>query len=114
MRILFGPPTRSYLDAQRAFAQGFNDLKSHQLKTYMAMQYAVRELIAGIDPTLMARELELQRGARSFFGTNKSKLWDEFLTRWKAHLGRDESAPIDTFMLHFSEYYDRADKSGSK
>lgn len=114
MRILFGPPTRSYLDAPHAFAQGFKDLKSHQLKTYAAMQHAVRGLIASIDPTLMARELELQRGARSFFGSNKSKLWDEFLTRWKAHLGRDESAPIDTFMLHFSEYYDRADKSGSK
>ncbi|MEK9281863.1 MULTISPECIES: type VI secretion system-associated FHA domain protein TagH [unclassified Bradyrhizobium] len=114
MRILFGPPTRSYLDAQRAFAQGFSDLKSHQLKTYMAMQHAVHELIAGIDPTLMARELELQRGASSWLGTNKSKLWDEFLTRWKAHLGRDNSAPIDTFMLHFSDYYDRADKVGSK
>ncbi|MCC8970629.1 type VI secretion system-associated FHA domain protein TagH, partial [Bradyrhizobium brasilense] len=114
MRILFGPPTRSYLDAPHAFAQGFKDLKSHQLKTYAAMQHAVRGLIASIDPTLMARELELQRGARSLFGSNKSKLWDEFLTRWNAHLGRDESAPIDTFMLHFSEYYDRADKSGSK
>ncbi|MCS3450446.1 MULTISPECIES: type VI secretion system-associated FHA domain protein TagH [Bradyrhizobium] len=114
MRILFGPPTRSYLDAPHAFAQGFKDLKSHQLKTYAAMQHAVRGLIASIDPTLMARELELQRGARSLFGSNKSKLWDEFLTRWNAHLGRDESAPIDTFMLHFSEYYDRADKPGSK
>ncbi|WFU44336.1 type VI secretion system-associated FHA domain protein TagH [Bradyrhizobium sp. CB82] len=114
MRILFGPPTRSYLDAPRAFAQGFDDLKSHQLKTYMAMQHAVHELVAGIDPTLMARELELQRGARSWLGSNKSKLWDEFLTRWKAHLGRDNSAPIDTFMLHFSDYYDRTDKAGSK
>ena len=114
IRILFGPPTRSYLDAQRAFAQGFSDLKSHQLKTYMAMQHAVRELIAGIDPTLMVRELELQRGASSWLGTNKGKLWDEFLTRWKAHLGRDNSAPIDTFMLHFSDHYDRGDKSGSK
>ncbi|WP_435521886.1 type VI secretion system-associated FHA domain protein TagH [Bradyrhizobium japonicum] len=114
MRILFGPPTRSYLDAQRAFAQGFSDLKSHQLKTYMAMQHAVHELIAGIDPTLMARELELQRGASSWLGTNKGKLWDEFLTRWKAHLGRDNSAPIETFMLHFSNYYDRGDKPGSK
>jgi type VI secretion system protein ImpI len=114
MRILFGPSTRSYLDAERAFAQGFGDLKSHQLKTYMAMRHAVDELVAGIDPTLMMRELELQRGARSWLGSNKGKLWDEFMTRWKAHLGRDDSAPIDTFMLHFSDYYDRADKAGSK
>jgi type VI secretion system protein ImpI len=114
MRTMFGPPTRSYLDIERAFAQGFNDLKTHQLKTYMAMQHAVRELIASIDPTRLARELELQRGAKSWLGSNKSKLWDEYLTRWKAHLGRDESGPIDTFMLHFSDCYDRADKAGSK
>jgi type VI secretion system protein ImpI len=114
LRILFGPRTRSYLDAQRAVAQAFGDLKSHQLRTYMAMQRAVHELIARIDPTLMARELELQRGANSWFGSNKSKLWDEFLTRWNAHLGRDNSAPIETFMLYFADYYDRADKADSK
>ncbi|MGY3459892.1 hypothetical protein ACVWW5_005342 [Bradyrhizobium sp. LM3.4] len=36
------------------------------------------------------------------------------MTRWKAHLGRDNSAPIETFMLLFSDYYDRGDKPGSK
>jgi type VI secretion system protein ImpI len=34
--------------------------------------------------------------------------------RWKAHLGRDNSAPIDAFMLHFADYYDRADKTDKK
>ncbi|WP_315832427.1 type VI secretion system-associated FHA domain protein TagH [Bradyrhizobium prioriisuperbiae] len=114
MRILFGPATRSYLDAHSAFAQGFGDLKSHQLKTYMAMQHAVGELVASIDPTLMARELELQRGAGSWLGSNKGKLWDALLLRWKASLGRDNSAPIDAFMLHFADYYDRADKGDKK
>ena len=50
MRILFGPKTHSYLDASRAFTQGFDDLKSHQLKTYMAMQHAVTMLVADLDP----------------------------------------------------------------
>ena len=58
MRILFGPKTRSYLDAQSAFAQGFDDLKSHQLKTYMAMQHAVTKLVAGVDPAIITKELE--------------------------------------------------------
>jgi type VI secretion system protein ImpI len=111
IRIMFGPSTRSYLDAQRAFAQGFSDLKSHQLKTYMAMQHAVNELIASIDPTLMAHERDLKRGVRAWLGLNKGRLWDQFLTRWKARFGRDRSAPIDTFMLHFSDYYDRADEA---
>ncbi len=35
------PQGQSYLDAERAFAQGFDDLKKHQIKTYAAMQQAV-------------------------------------------------------------------------
>ncbi|MGO4715587.1 type VI secretion system-associated FHA domain protein TagH [Bradyrhizobium sp. 2TAF24] len=114
MRILFGPPTRSYLDARSAFQQGFGDLKSHQLKTYMAMQHAVAKLIEGIDPAVMARELADGAGSTSWFGANKGKLWDAFLLRWKSHLGRDSNAPIDAFMLHFADYYDRPDKGGAK
>jgi type VI secretion system protein ImpI len=114
MRILFGPATRSYLDARSAFAQGFGDLKSHQLKTYMAMQHAVGQLVAGIDPTAMAREIEGDRGSSSWLGSSKSKLWDAFLIRWKAQLGRDSSAPIDTFMLHFADFYDRGGKGEPK
>ena len=41
IRIMFGPATRSYLDAYRAFAQSYDDLKTHQIKTYAAMQHAL-------------------------------------------------------------------------
>ena len=50
LRILFGPPTSSYLDAHRAIAQGFEDLKVHQIKTYAAMQHALAMVIADLDP----------------------------------------------------------------
>ena len=30
MRIMFGPPTQSYLDATRAIEQSFADLKEHR------------------------------------------------------------------------------------
>ena len=50
LRIMFGPPTRSYLDARRAIEQGFEDLKSHQIKTYSAMQHALTALLAVLDP----------------------------------------------------------------
>ena len=73
MRILFGPATRSYLDARGAFVQGFGDLKSHQLKTYMAMQHAVGQLVASIDPTILVREVEGHRGS-SFWRGRKEPL----------------------------------------
>ncbi len=114
LRIMFGPSTRSYLDAQSALAQGFGDLKSHQLKTYMAMQHAIAQLIADIDPVAMACEMEAQGGSGSWLGSGKSKLWDAFLTRWKAQLGRDSGAPMEAFMLHFADFYDRDGRTGSE
>jgi type VI secretion system protein ImpI len=105
MRILFGPPTQSYLDARAAFTQAFGDLKSHQLKTYVAMQQAVVQLIASLDPTSLAREIE--GGRSSWLGSGKSKLWDAFLVRWTSLVGHDGSAPVDAFMRHFAEFYDR-------
>jgi len=112
MRILFGPPTQSYLDARGAFAQAFGDLKSHQLKTYVAMQQAVVQLIASLDPTSLAREIE--DGRSSWLGSGKSKLWDAFLVRWTSLLGHDSSAPVDAFMRHFAEFYDRGERAGGK
>jgi type VI secretion system protein ImpI len=112
MRILFGPPTQSYLDARAAFAQAFGDLKSHQLKTYVAMQQAVVQLVASLDPTSLAREIE--GGRSSWFGSGKSKLWDAFLVRWTSLLGNDSSAPVDAFMRHFAEFYDRGGRAGGK
>jgi type VI secretion system protein ImpI len=112
MRIMFGPRTQSYLDARSAFVQSFSDLKSHQLKTYMAMQHAVAKLIGSIDPVDLARQMEADGGAGTWLGSSKGKLWDAFLTHWKAHLGRDGNAPIDAFMAYFADYYDRGGKTG--
>jgi type VI secretion system protein ImpI len=114
IRILFGPKTRSYLGAHDAFAQGFDDLKSHQLKTYMAMQHAVTMLVAGIDPALITKELEAHENIFDSMRSRKSRLWEAFLVRWKAGLGRDKAAAIEAFMLHFSDYYDQDGKVDSR
>jgi type VI secretion system protein ImpI len=112
IRLLFGPPTRSYLDARGAFTRAFGDLKLHQFKTYVAMQQAVARLVASVDPKAMAREIE--GGGSSWLGSSKSKLWDAFLMRWMARLGDDSSTPVEAFMRHFADAYDRTDTAGRK
>ena len=107
MRILFGPKTHSYLDARRAFAQGFDDLKSHQLKTYMAMQHAVTRLVADLDPAAITRDIETDDSIIDKVRSRKSRLWDAFLIRWKTSFGRDSDGAIEAFMLHFADYYDQ-------
>jgi type VI secretion system protein ImpI len=113
MRILFGPKTHSYLDAGRAFTQGFDDLKSHQLKTYMAMQHAVTMLVAELDPATITRDLETDDSIIDKVWSRKGRLWDAFLIRWKATFGR-ESGAIEAFMLHFADYYDQDDGIDSR
>jgi type VI secretion system protein ImpI len=113
MRILFGPKTHSYLDAGRAFTQGFDDLKSHQLKTYMAMQHAVTMLVAELDPATIIRDIETDDSIIDKVWSRKGRLWDAFLIRWKATFGR-ESGAIEAFMLHFADYYDQDDGIDSR
>ena len=114
IRIMFGPKTHSYLDARRAFAQGFDDLKSHQLKTYMAMQHAVAMLVADLDPAAIIKDLEADESIVDKMRSRKSRLWDAFLMRWKASLGRESNGAIEAFMLHFADYYDQDDRIDSR
>jgi type VI secretion system protein ImpI len=114
IRVLFGPKTHSYLDARRAFAQGFDDLKSHQLKTYMAMQHAVALLLADLDPSAISKDLEADESIIDKIRSRKSRLWDTFVIRWKASFGRDSDGVIDAFMLHFADFYDQGDGNDSR
>ncbi len=62
LRIMFGAQGRSYLDVEAAFAQAFNDLKRHQIKTYTAMQRAVTLLMEDVDPTAIEAASQSDRG----------------------------------------------------
>jgi type VI secretion system protein ImpI len=107
LRIMFGPPTRSYLDARRSLEQSFDDLKTHQLKTYSAMQQALRMLVADLDPQAISAETEEDRGIASLMGSRKAKLWDIYVARWQAKARRHEGGMADVFMQYFAECYDR-------
>ncbi|MBR1232064.1 type VI secretion system-associated FHA domain protein TagH [Bradyrhizobium sp. AUGA SZCCT0182] len=107
MRILFGPKTHSYMEARKAFEQGFTDLKFHQLKTYAAMQHAVSMLVADFDPAEITKGVAEQEGTLDKLRSRKSRQWDAFVTRWKASLGREPGAAVEAFMLHFADYYDK-------
>ena len=106
MRIMFGPPTKSYLGATSAVAQGFDDLKAHQIKTFSAMQHALKRLLEEFDPEEIEKVSTLSRGVFGR-GPNKTACWDTFATRWKATTHGQEDGMLNTFMQYFAEYYDR-------
>ncbi len=107
LEIMFGPPTRSYLGATRAFEQGFEDIKQHQLQTFAAMQQALALLIADLDPKAIDKALDQDTGIGKLIGSRKARLWDAYVSRWQAKTRRFDGGLLDAFMELFAECYDR-------
>jgi type VI secretion system protein ImpI len=106
LRIMFGARGRSYLDAEGAFAQAFNDLKKHQIKTYSAMQRAVSLLMKDVEPEAIEALSPSDRGLASVVGSRKARLWDVYVSRWQALAQRHDNGMLETFMDHFARCYE--------
>jgi type VI secretion system protein ImpI len=107
LRIIFGPQTKSYLDARQTVKQSFEDVKTHQLKTYAAMQQAVQMLVEDLDPSEVEKGVEADRGLGKVVGSRKARLWDAYVARWEAKAARHDNGLVDAFMIYFSECYQR-------
>ena len=109
LRIMFGPPTGSYLDARRALEEAFGDLKQHQIATYSAMQQAIAMMVADLDPQAIDSATEADRGISGVIGSRKARLWDAYVARWQAKTRGQDGGLVDVFMQYFAESYDRGD-----
>jgi type VI secretion system protein ImpI len=110
LRIMFGPPTRSYLDARRAFSESFDDLKSHQLRTFSAMQHALRLMLGEFDPDVIDNTAAADRGLAGMVGSRKARLWDIYVARWQARTQGRADGMLNAFMDYFADCYDRDER----
>jgi type VI secretion system protein ImpI len=108
LRIMFGPPTRTYLDAAKAVDAGFADLKRHQIQTFSAMQNALRSLLLELDPERIEAKVEKPQGAGALFTQRKSQLWDAYVAAWRAQSVGQADGVLGRFMILFGNFYDRA------
>jgi len=108
LRIMFGPETHSYLDAAAAFAQGFADLKSHQLRTFSAMQQAMGLVAEDLDPAAIESATAGDARLARLIGSRKARLWDVYVMRWNAKTQRRDNGLVDVFMQYFAECYDKS------
>jgi type VI secretion system protein ImpI len=108
---MFGPPTRSYLDARSAFSQAFGDLKIHQVKTFSAMQQALTRLLQELDPEAIEKAAPGSKGLLGMVGSRKAHLWDIYAAHWQARARNQKEGMLNAFMAYFTECYDR-DRNG--
>jgi type VI secretion system protein ImpI len=107
LEIMFGRRSKSYLDARRAFEQGFKDIKSHQLRTFSAMQQALAMLISDLDPAAIDKATDQDAGISKLIASRKAKLWDVYVGRWQAKTSRFDGGLLDAFMEYFAQCYDK-------
>jgi len=93
LRIMFGPPSASYLDANRALEEAFVDIKEHQVRTYSAMQQALKMLLDDLDP----QAIEEAAGS-GMLSSRKSRAWDTYSERWKAKTRGQDEGIVGVFM----------------
>ena len=106
LAIMFGPPTRRYLDAKASIERSFADLKAHQLLTFGAMQGALDMLFEDLAPDRIDHSVEPDRGLGRLV-SRKAKLWDVYTERWRTKTKRADGRLLDAFMKLFAEAYDR-------
>ena len=107
LAIMFGPPTRNYLDARATIESSFSDLKTHQILTFSAMQGALEALFEDLAPEKIDRSVEPDKGLGTLVGSLKAKLWDIYAERWRAKTKRADGRLLEAFMALFAEAYDR-------
>jgi len=110
LRILFGPPTTSYLDARRTLDSSFTDIKKHQALVFSAMQTALRQLLEDLDPDRIEAAAPAANGVAALLKSRPGELWARYQLTWKAKAGRSEHKMLDAFMRLFAEAYDAASK----
>lgn len=92
-----------YLDGMRALREAFDDIRTHELATFSAMQKALSRLLEDLSPDTIESKVE-----KSTFANAKARAWDTFVQRWEAKSEAHENGMLDVFLMYFSEAYQEA------
>jgi type VI secretion system protein ImpI len=107
LRVMFGPSSGGYQSARPAIEGAFADLKRHQLTTVTALQAALIQLLADLDPETVEKVFAAEKSG-GLLSSRKAKLWETYVTIWEAKSGRSKQGMINQFMVLFAEAYDKA------
>jgi type VI secretion system protein ImpI len=105
LEIMFAKRRAGYLDARHSIEDAFQDLKTHEIATYAAMQAALSRLLDDLSPEAIAK-----RTPAASFSSRKSQAWDALVATWRMMEDKHENGMLDVFLAYFAEAYTKAGK----
>jgi type VI secretion system protein ImpI len=84
IEALLAPRGKGYLSPDDAILQSYRDLADHQVRTWAALQTALRRMIDRFDPEEIERELEAAGRLQTLLaGGRNAKLWQLYVERYR-------------------------------
>ena len=107
MKAMLGRQDGIWMSADRAIAEGFEDIRAHELAMIAGMQAALGQLLERFDPVTLEEELgEYSRLANLMAGGRKARYWDAFTRLYGKLAARAEDDFQDLFRKEFAVAYE--------
>ena len=97
---------RGYLPPLRAFQEGFDDIKAHQVAMLAGMQVALSGLLERFDPQALERRISDDKGLGNLLSGKKSRYWDEFTKLYDGLVAEAEDDFQNLFGREFGRAYE--------
>ncbi len=108
MKAMLGRQDDIWMTADRAIAEGFADIRAHELAMIAGMQAALSRLLERFDPVTLEEELgEYSRLANLMAGGRKARYWDAFTRLYSKLAARAEDDFQDLFSKEFAVAYEK-------
>ena len=107
LEALIRPRGRSYLAPEPALAEAFRDLTDHQVRTWSALQTALRRMVDKFDPAEISRKMEdVGRLESLIAGGRSAKLWQLYEERYREIARAAEEQFLGEVGADFREAYE--------
>lgn len=106
MLALLAPRGSSYMPAEAAFEEAFDDIKAHQLAMMAAMQSAFQRLLRRLNPETLENRVGNERGIASLLVSRKAQLWDAYVQKYQTLVEEAAEDLEDLFAREFAKAYE--------
>ena len=100
---LLAPRPGQTLGAADALAEGFADIRQHQMASTAAMQVAIVRFLEGLAPETIESAV-----SKGYLRSKAAKAWHRYIQEWDDRLQDTEHGMLGVFMDYFAEAYEDA------